>query len=153
MAPAVMETLLQRLPPSQPAVLVGYTRHPVIGALYPGMIAAKQNDKQSTEVVGLVYRDLTEREMKILDWFEDVQYTRYDVSVRLISKESGSDKSDSNDESKKETTQTYVWTYPHEQLQLESEWDSEAFCKDHLEYYLENVVRPCQRSLKAEGLL
>jgi gamma-glutamylcyclotransferase (GGCT)/AIG2-like uncharacterized protein YtfP len=155
MAPQVMQTLLHRLPPSQPAFLSGYVRYPVRNVLYPGIVAASGNmehtssnsEQPSAVVKGVLYRDLTPEEMKILDWFEDVEYTRRTVSV-TIQKDASDEKTiAASNEHAKETTYVYVWTDPLEKLEWQAgkDWDYTTFAHEHLEYYLEHSVQPSRR--------
>lgn len=140
-APEVMQTLVGRLPPCCPAVLEGYSRHPVINFVFPGIIPSSSlpasTDKslpgQVSAVPGILFMELTDAEMEILDWFEDVEYTRTNVSV-ITEKEK---------QKQLVPTQVYVWTNPLEELDLTRPWDYEQFRKERLSQYLVETVRPC----------
>ena len=133
MAPQVMQTLVGRLPVCRPATLPGYSRHPVVNCVFPGIIVASDMIPQGgqTAVQGLLYSDLTVDEMAVLDWFEDNEYTRHDVTVLL-------------EEDEEQTTQVYVWTNPLKELDLSQPWDYELFRTQRLSHYLSHVVEPCR---------
>lgn len=145
MAPEVVETLVGRLPPSRTAWLSGFSRHPVVKCVYPGIIPLSQQEATAatatvarpSKVQGILFTELTDEELEIMDWFEDVEYTRTNVNV--IVKEEGND-------SNKETlipTQVYVWTNPLQQLHLSQTWDYERFRAQNLADYLVRTVQPC----------
>ena len=128
-APEVIQTLLGRLPKRSAARLEGFVRHPVKEQWFPGLISSSKHITK-----GVLYCDLMPQEMKRLDWFEDSEYERRDVTVCL---EDGSQRQ----------TQVYVWTNPHAELDLSQEWSYENFREQFLDWYLENTVRPCRREL------
>jgi gamma-glutamylcyclotransferase (GGCT)/AIG2-like uncharacterized protein YtfP len=109
MAPAVVETLIQRPIPGRPAALVStsesgrgehheyeYSRHPVLGQAYPGLVdwttqpsLVKRSSSDGTPgstnwIRGLLYCDLTEEEMEQLDYFEGDQYEKELCNVQLV---------------------------------------------------------------------
>ena len=133
LAPEVLQTLLNRVPKHVPARLEGYIRHPVKGLVYPGLVAASENDRSSS-TSGLLLSGLSQSDMRVLDWFEDDQYTRRHVQVQL---EDGTD----------ESTQVYLWCSPMEELHLGEIWSYERFRTENLEWYLVNTVQPCRKSL------
>lgn len=160
MAPEVMQTLLGRLPSGRPAILAGHIRHPVRKQVYPGMIpttvgTASDQHATKTSTRGILYTGLTPPEMKRLDWFEDVDYSRRQVVVSLLdtktdeasvfSKSSAADATVLLGEEK--TAETYIWTNPLSELDLTQEWSFEKFCADNLTSYLSNTVEPCRLEL------
>lgn len=134
MAPQVIETILGRLPPHCVATIPNYKRHPVRNHVYPGMIPQTGASTQ-----GILYHGLTAKEISRLDWFEDVEYTRRQVSVET-------------DEKKVTATETYVWTNPLSELHVNAEWSLEEFCQTHLTRFLEQTVTPCCIRMEREGL-
>lgn len=156
MAPEVMQSLVGRLPPLQAAVLHGYTRHPVVGFCFPGII--KSSSSPSSTVAGLLYTDLTDYELEIMDWFEDVEYTRTNVVVTLCKHNDDNDDDDKNktNDSKADAlptklqnhttaaTQVYVWTNPRQELSTTMMWDYERFRRNYLSDYLVHTVQPCR---------
>ena len=131
MAPEVMQTLVSRLPPCRPATLAGYSRHPVVDCAFPGIVASEKiqdSTARQTSVPGFLFTDLTDDELEILDWFEDQEYTRTDVSVTA------------QDDNQSHDTQVYVWTNPLSELIVNRAWDYERFRKEHLSDYLVRVV-------------
>lgn len=133
MAPEVMTTLIGRLPLHQPAYLSGFRRHPVIGHAFPGLIPSATEGDAITK--GVLYSELTDSELKRLDWFEDEEYTRTDVQVRL----------DAGD--KFVSTQVYVWSNSLSELDTTRLWEYEDFRKDALQNYLLLTVKPCREEL------
>lgn len=64
------------------ATLKGYSRRPVVGAEYPGVLP-----QAGSSVDGVVYRDLPAAAWRRLDRFEGEMYRRRVVGVRLASGE------------------------------------------------------------------
>ena len=96
------------------------------------IIPVKDETATPRPVQGLLYTDLTVDELEILDWFEDVEYTRSVVQVK-------------DDETNELCdTQVYVWTNPLEELDLTQDWDYDQFRTQHLSNYLVNTVAPCR---------
>jgi len=137
MAPEVVTTLLRRQPQATKACVEGYIRHPVINHVFPGLIACSQSHKMT----GILYQELSPQELKILDWFEDEEYTRIDVTVNLIKE----------DESSNVNTQLYLWTNPLTQLDCSKEWNYQQFRATKLDWYLEHTVRPTRQELDRMG--
>lgn len=136
MAPPVMETLIGRVPPSIPARLHGYQRHPVKQHVFPGLIPCQDN---VSVVDGIVYRDLCDNERKRLNWFEGSEYVQKVVSVQLPTKEEGG--------SYGRPALVYEWAHPLSELDTDRSWDYEHFERYKLPWYLKNVVRPCRTEL------
>ncbi|KAI0028989.1 hypothetical protein K488DRAFT_57368 [Vararia minispora EC-137] len=76
-----------------PAVLLGYTRHNVKDADYPGIVPYKRSKKligrelsfDEKSVRGTLVSGLTASDMHLLDVFEGNEYVREDVSVHPLS--------------------------------------------------------------------
>ena len=188
MAPEVLEELIGRVPSMQiPAFLPNkYRRHPVKDFVFPGAIPSIKNDKKdktnvqefqvsNDTVRGALLFDLSPSEMKVFDWFEDVDYTRTLVPVYVPKKRhtEGNEKitasslytsSDvdidtdifqdkpnsyytTTEEWETIEAHTYIWSNPITQLQLGKPWDYTEFRKNHLSWYLENTVKPCRQYL------
>lgn len=145
MAPEVLHTLLEGTVNYSSSLetktgwLRGYQRFPVREHVYPGIVPF-END-QCIGVRGLVLFHLTQRQIRILDWFEDVQYERRQVTVELM-----------DDGQMKQLCQTYVWINPQDELHLDrGDWDYEMFRHVHLKNYLQNTVQPCVEQLHRLG--
>jgi AIG2-like family. len=158
MAPEVLTTLIDRVPDNiAPAFLPPeYSRHPVIGQVYPGVTAAREdkvkqptissceqenpyyleiwNDVKSSCVSGVLLSGLNDRELKVLDWFEDVDYTRTTIPV-LLDKDGILEKIDAD---------VYIWSAGEELLNLDSPWDYNVFRAEQLTDYLKLTVVPCR---------
>lgn len=156
----------------QPAILRGYSRYPVKNALYPGIVRHSEEDNGNNNnnkssgtctsaVKGILCQGLTiDRDVKILDYFEDVEYTRINVHVDLITEHY--DKNYSNNKSNCESSvlsvsvpaQVYLWTNPIDQLDTSAtDWDYDKFCRDNLNDYLVKTVIPCREELEKQGLI
>jgi hypothetical protein len=79
MFPAIIKTVIGRIPESHPGVVKGYRRLVVTGESFPGLIRA--NDGSTESVQGLVYLDLTREEWKRIIAFEDDFYELSGVAV------------------------------------------------------------------------
>jgi hypothetical protein len=141
MAPQVVKTLIGRLPSLSGARLQGYTRHPVKGQGFPGLIPVSSSQRYTN---GILYTDLTDPELKKMDWFEDVEYRRSDIIVSLLDET----QTDSQLASAATTTcQTYEWTNPLSELDLTREWSFEDFLQNDLKNFLVRTVQPCREEL------
>lgn len=151
---------LGRLPPREDAALAGYIRHPVKSQVFPGLIRSSRaaaddsSDPATGTTSGVVYYDIRPSEMRRLDWFEDKEYTRTDVRASLTNRNrktnlDGSDgAAETDDDALLFATQTYVWTNPVDELDVSlGDWSYENFRERHLDWYLENTVRPCREEL------
>jgi gamma-glutamylcyclotransferase (GGCT)/AIG2-like uncharacterized protein YtfP len=146
MAPEVMQTLLGRLPPSTRGTTVSgrYARHPVRNRLYPGMIIqttqAPAKEESSSVVEGIVYYNLQPNELRRLDWFEDVDYTRTELTVQLLNE-------DDDNASSTLSTQGYLWTNSIKELDTSRDWNFADFVEKDLQRYLLQTVQPCRDEL------
>lgn len=175
MAPAVVETLIQRRIQGRPTDLIStserrssdrpeyeYTRHPVLGQAYPGLVnwttqpsfvERSSNDRKSgraSRIRGLLYCDLTDEEMEQLDFFEGNQYGKELCNVQLVVSSNGNETevtSRSDDGNSSDATiqaMVYVWTNPLSELDLMQEWSFDHFVKNHLSDYVVTNVQPCR---------
>ena len=155
MSSEVLRTLIGRVPQMEcPAFLPpSFSRHPVRGQVYPGVIStldcsqvpSKSWDEiQATCVKGILLTDLSSTEMKVFDWFEDVDvdYYRSILPVFLNSSE-GVETLDAN---------VYVWARTETLLDLELDWSYDKFRRQKLEWYLQSTVGPCREEIDRLGL-
>ena len=137
-----MQTLLGRVVVEEfpKAQLCGYSRHPVKNFVFPGMIPSQQ----SKIVNGYLLKNLDSVEMKLMDWFEGDEYERRLVKVSTLKND------DSNTKNAIIDAYAYIWK-PHllGELILEAEWCYDTFCTDHLDWYMENTVRPCRAEMES----
>jgi len=165
MAPEIIQALLGRRPKTwQHAKLHGYIRYPVKQQVYPGLLkqlAYNDDDATSaaaTTTLGVLYQDITESEMKILDWYEDEAYTRIDVDVRVQFCNTDTSTATDDDDIKgpisddcSTTTiasQTYLWTNPTSELDLSrGEWSYRHFLDNDFDHYYHTIVQPCVEEL------
>lgn len=147
MAPSVIETLLGWLPPSQPAFVKGYKRHPVRGFVFPGMIQAANTASAETTrdvVQGKVYHQLTDHDWYRLDWFEGEEYQRHVATVHL---QQASTSVGNDSKTDAVSCPLYLWSNPIAELNTLQEWDYDAFVQQHLEQYIAKTVQPCRIEL------
>jgi hypothetical protein len=157
MSPEVLQTLIGRVPTiCKRAYLPNFSRHPVKGYVFPGIIAVKQTlnklapgdaifREEQKAVEGLLLTGLSKEEMGVFDWFEGDEYTRSVMQVSIPSL-TGSDTT-SKDASEKYyviDANVYVWCAGDEMLELDEAWNYDNFKSVHLESYLENTVGPCK---------
>ena len=133
MSPQVVRILLGRTVVPSPAILSGYQRYPVVDQAFPGMIP---NNSGMTE--GMILEELSAIDVQVLDWFEGDEYVRRSVTCV----QNGVDRQ----------VDTYVWSNPVSQLELEQEWDYQRFCENKLEWYLSTTVRPCRMEMDELGI-
>ena len=159
MSEEVLQTLLGRLPEMdpRPAYLPpGYSRHPVKGRVFPGVIrhpasretttttttTTTNNNVRTERVEGILLSGISPEDWTILDWFEDTAYDRCSVPVSLL-RDAGA--VTPNDETEEIVdADVYLWTAGSEFLDLESSWDFEEFRTEKLPWYLRSTVRPCR---------
>ncbi|KAI3468449.1 hypothetical protein Pfo_025112 [Paulownia fortunei] len=118
LADDVVRVLLNRVPPSSPAILPDYHRFSIKERVYPAIIPVKNK-----KVIGKVLIGITPPELHILDSFEDDEYERRTVDVFL------------KDSLKKLQAHTYVWenkTDPN----LYGDWDFEEWKVLHMDYFV-----------------
>ncbi|XP_073010286.1 AIG2-like protein D [Typha latifolia] len=118
LADEVVHVLLNRLPPSSPAILNGYHRFSIKGRVYPAILPV-----DSKKVAGKVITGITDLELDILDTFEDVEYIRRTVEISLP------------DKSEKLFADTYVWGNKDDP-NLYGDWDFEEWKQLHMKDFL-----------------
>jgi gamma-glutamylcyclotransferase (GGCT)/AIG2-like uncharacterized protein YtfP len=149
MSPEVVNVLLGRVPPHEPAVLRGdFARHPVRSRVYPGMVFVNSRKNEGAAAVhGLLYSQLSPSEMERLDWFEGDTYKRIDVTVETVA--------DGNRGSSSKplvTVNTYVWSNPIDELDVSQDWSYNHFRTQYLERFLQDTVQECRDELERLGL-
>lgn len=164
MSPSVVKGLIGRVPDNSPsssttARLWGYARHPVKQKVYPAIIpASSSNSSRQSFVDGMIWQGLTDSELKAFDWFEDDDYERTRVPVELLLKictESTSKDKDTNSQTSRIIVKmdAYIWANPSSELEVDQEWSFDAFCREHLDWYLTHTVGPCREELDRLALL
>ncbi|KAJ5134513.1 disease resistance protein Aig2 [Penicillium atrosanguineum] len=125
----------------QPAVLLGYRRHRVRGADYPGIVPASEATTR-TSVRGTLVSGLTDGDVHRLDMYEGDEYTRDPVTVRVLGESvpGGGDVLDSagpdlKAEGVEVQAKTYVWVAGEGRLE-DAEWDFETFKKDKMAWWV-----------------
>jgi hypothetical protein len=156
MSPEVQQTLIGRVPDkvSRAFLPLNFSRHPVIGQVYPGVIRNDEIQPFSAKVTtseledkcvnGLILTDLDDDEMKIFDWFEDVEYERQIIPIYSIEGE--------DDAINIVDASVYIWVAGISQLELALSWDYEKFRSTQLDWYLQHTVIPCRQGIEKLGL-
>ena len=119
-----------------------YSRHPVRSAVYPGLVHWNANNdgevinKTRDYVDGLLYNNLTDAEMKLLDDFEGDQYIKELCHVQLQQSKS-IDTIDRALYKEDDAVQAmvYVWSHPLSELDLSKDWSYTTFEEQHLATY------------------
>jgi gamma-glutamylcyclotransferase (GGCT)/AIG2-like uncharacterized protein YtfP len=114
----VMDVVVGRRFAAQPAVLPGYRRRLVRGAVYPAVVPAP-----SESVAGVLLEGLDPSALARLDRFEGPLYARPELRVTLAGGESRS-------------AFVYVLRPEHASLLSDAPWDEAAFRAEHLREYL-----------------
>ncbi|KAL3747966.1 AIG2-like protein D [Eucalyptus grandis] len=118
----VVRALLNRVPPSSPALLPDFHRFSIKGRVYPAILPLPKHT-----VSGKVLMGITVPELDMLDTFEDVEYTRTTVQVTLL------------DSSDKLEAEAYVWSDKHDP-NLYGDWDFEEWKQKHMDDFLKMTV-------------
>jgi hypothetical protein len=79
MFPAIIKSVIGRVPKSRPSLIKGYQRLVVAGEFFPGLV--RVNDGSTERVEGLIYLDMTREEWKRVIAFEDDFYELKAVAV------------------------------------------------------------------------
>ena len=125
-----LQGLLNRVPPTRPALLRGYARWRIHGASFPAIIRSAETDS----VTGVLLEELTPRELRALDFYEDEFYERLAVRVEPIS--AGGVQLDA---------MAYVWPSSHSHLvDIGAPWSYEAWRENVMTEFVSEVVEPCQ---------
>ncbi|RIA82303.1 hypothetical protein C1645_809664 [Glomus cerebriforme] len=96
-----------------PAVLKGYKRRKVIGAVYPAIL---KGDDLKDKTNGILLKGLSSQDIERLDNFEGDQYVRNNVKIYI------------ENEEKPIEAMTYIWNdYPN--LLDKEDWNPEDFKK------------------------
>ncbi|KAL1207125.1 AIG2-like protein D [Cardamine amara subsp. amara] len=118
MADDVVRLLIDRIPQTSSAILPDFHRFSIKGRVYPAILPAV-----SKKVSGKVLFGITDRELQILDEFEDTEYVRNNVQVLLT------------DSSEKLQTKTYIWANKNDP-DLYGTWEFEEWKQLHMEGFL-----------------
>ncbi|WP_107660724.1 gamma-glutamylcyclotransferase family protein [Nocardia suismassiliense] len=105
--PEVLEVLIGRVPPLQPATAPGWRVATLTDRLYPGLVPAPNALAHGTVLSGL-----TPAEWQILDAFEDTEYDLRTIQL-----------TDSTD-----PAWTYIWT----SAVTQEDWHPQTFATTHL---------------------
>ncbi|MFW6191360.1 MAG: gamma-glutamylcyclotransferase family protein [Thiohalospira sp.] len=110
----VLTRLLGRVPPSEPATLAGYARHPVVGAPYPAIVR-----QPGARVAGRLLLGLGEPDLARLDDYEGPDYRRTAVSVVTAAGN---------------RRPAWAWVFPGDRRHrlAAGDWDPEAWAARHL---------------------
>lgn len=134
-------------------ILQNHSRHPVRHHVYPGVIPSSYT---SAAVEGVLLLDLSQIEVKLLDYFEEegIDYKRTNLEVQIPDVNSlekdvqtlvaNSIKDDNNLSNGILKTQAYIWLKDTTTLDTTQDWDFEEFKRNRLDWYLQYTVKPCR---------
>jgi gamma-glutamylcyclotransferase (GGCT)/AIG2-like uncharacterized protein YtfP len=120
MFPAVIKSVIGRIPDNRSAFIKGYRRLEVAGELFPGLI--RENDES---VEGIVYVNITRDEWERLTSFEDDFYELQEVTVDCLGT--------------KVSALAYVVPPSRKSVLSDKVWNPDFFRENHLSGF------PCQR--------
>mmetsp|Transcript_19065 Transcript_19065/g.55438 ORF Transcript_19065/g.55438 Transcript_19065/m.55438 type:complete len:167 (-) Transcript_19065:188-688(-) len=132
----VLMALLQRVPATAPARLHGFSRHGLEARAYPAITRAAGGQF----VDGLLLQELSAQELDLLDFFEDDEYNREELSVSVL--EGAGSQSKELPEGGTDTVSAlvYVWNDdPVSLKKLQGPWLPEEVFLPQIEEY----VRMC----------
>ncbi|MBK8501434.1 MAG: gamma-glutamylcyclotransferase [Saprospiraceae bacterium] len=118
MVPEIIQALLGRQPQAKPATLDGFRRYLLLDANYPGIKTQVDN-----RVSGLIYYQLSQNDLDILNDFEGEPYELKPVSATLISGEGVS-------------TFAYIIKEQFENLLSDQDWSLEEFMALHKDNFI-----------------
>lgn len=124
--PAIFRQIVGRALTGEPATLEGYARYRVQSRVYPAIV-----EQAGGRVEGLVYAGLSSTELAHLDLYEGDLYERR--VVELTRQGVGT------------LAHVYVLRAGQHHLLSSEAWDLEAFTRDHLNDYL-NQIRVTSRA-------
>jgi gamma-glutamylcyclotransferase (GGCT)/AIG2-like uncharacterized protein YtfP len=108
---------------SSPATLHGYKRSAMLNESYPGIFQGRTDDS----VQGVVYFDLTESDLQLLDDFEGEYYSRDTLQLSLPDK-SGCE------------AEAYVIRECYQSLLTDMPWSPEDFSKNQLHSFIKKYM-------------
>ena len=138
MADEVLIALLNRAPKRRTAFLRGYVRGTVRGESYPGIMPSPKEPTQDHKVEGLLIEDLSSRELRALDYYEDDDYERVEVTVQAANEELV-------------PAMVYLFAAARRgEIDLDHPWSLRAFREERLEAFLREEVVPCAAAFNEE---
>ncbi|KAG6553853.1 hypothetical protein Mapa_004770 [Marchantia paleacea] len=131
MAPEVLTAVIRRVPLQATAVVDNFHRYSIRNRLYPAVLPLAGGN-----VTGKILFDLTHEELKMLDDFEDVEYTRQLVETTVQDKVT-----DDVNISIALPVQAYLYVWANaEDKSLYGDWDYEAWRTNNLEEFISRYV-------------
>ena len=138
MAPEVLGGLVHRVPALRAVKLRGFHRWCVKDATFPAILKAPANDIRA-QVHGLLLEDLTAKELRCLDYYEDEAYERQRVCVECA--ETG----------EQLAANAYVWPAAlDQQIAIGMEWHYDDWRRDTMASFVRDVVEPCGRAFEEQ---
>ncbi len=121
MLPQVVEALTGNFFIPKAATLNGYSRYVFKNKIYPGII-----EDRSGNVEGVLYSDIDEYTLSILNWFEDVLYDRHFLTVQVDG----------------EKIQALVYVVPQKNQYMfdNISWTLEKFIENYSEIYIQKCI-------------
>lgn len=116
MAPEVLAALLGRVPARVPATARGYRRFAIRDRVYPAVVP-----EPGASVDGEILSGMTDRELAVLDWFEDEAYVPTALTAETFAGEA---------------LEVVAYVFD-DRAQLAGDWSYDAFRSAHLDAYVE----------------
>ena len=123
---------------SSPAFLHGYDRWRVKDHAFPAIV---KSENIESCIEGVLVKSLTPNELRAFDFFEDIEYERVDVNVRL------------GDLDELIEAQAYVWRADNKWIEYGKHWSYDRFRRESLDWYLGATVKPCREEIDRLQLL
>jgi gamma-glutamylcyclotransferase (GGCT)/AIG2-like uncharacterized protein YtfP len=120
--PEVMHAVTGRTYRGEPATLHGYAIYRVKNAEYPGIIRTADS-----EIEGIVYEDVSEHDLNVLDLFEGNFYKRQLLNVHLS-------------DGSKSKPWVYLIADNHQDILTDESWKLEYFLDHGLESFMQGYV-------------
>ncbi|AWB32545.1 gamma-glutamylcyclotransferase family protein [Orrella marina] len=117
MFPGVMQDLLGHPVQGHAVTLAGWSRHALSFRVYPGAVPAMS----TSQIEGVVWQDLSDEDLRILDGFEGDEYLRCQVSLELPAGD---------------TVKAWIYQWKDISLLL-GNWDVQRFAANELETFVD----------------
>lgn len=112
MHPKIWDRLISNNYETKPFEIFGYARKALKARVYPALIV-----DETDSIRGLLYLNVQEEDLRIIDDFEGNEYTRMDLKSALSEEQA--------------SVHTYLYTGDKANLTT-LDWDYEAFIKEHI---------------------
>lgn len=127
--PEIFEKLSEKKFETIPAIIRGFIRKRIFGCDYPAIV-----ESLNSEVKGLLVRNVDEKTMQLLTFYEGDEYEKRETEVWI--------------ENEKINAFVFVWKNNLDDLE-EIDWDENEFRQKHLNTYLNKVIPETTNEFKS----